>query len=311
MSVATVLKTLGSPLDGRLSSPGATPPPLANPHTCNSTAHLTDDDILALWDKNQLLNTQDYPAAHSQVRLITPDTVAKRSERLRGDLADACPVEAFALTVIAEHTRIPAPRLHRVVRRPEKGDCLTVMDRVPGKQLSILWPMMTEPERDKIVKLMADYVRQLRALDIPNVRVPGPLDKDMRPRKCMRSPVLGPVVTSHSPWASYDELGEFFARRRNKLRDDSLPHMDTTYPLVLTHHDLSPRNFVFDSGPGILWMIDWADCGVYPEWWEALSVERRAENEDASWRDVVKRACGDYPAVREWRNKIAPAFYCR
>ncbi|KAJ7635090.1 kinase-like domain-containing protein [Roridomyces roridus] len=223
------------------------------PTLADSLAALTDADIVTrcFGPERQSLPDADHQDA-SHIAVITEVTVSKFE--YDGDIDGAYPIEAFALEILAQHTTIPVPRVHRIVQQ-ERGHII-VMDHIPGKQLSKLWPAMSIEEKDRIAETLAGY------------------------RK----------------W-----LG---------VGDPSIPPMDDSYPLVLTHHDIHPHNLILDDA-GTLWMVDWVGAGVYPEWWEALAMELRAirTGQDESWAAIVPRVCGEYPErQRAWMKGIRRSF---
>ena len=67
---------------------------------------------------------------------LTPSTVAKASQDLDEDAADAS--EANALDLLFSETTIP---VRRVVKR--QWDFLIVMDYIPGPTLAHIWPTLS------------------------------------------------------------------------------------------------------------------------------------------------------------------------
>jgi len=289
-------------------------PPLHTAPLMDSIASLSDLEILNLFREGRRLSEIDHPFAEGQVILITDDTVAKVSQDVDEEVT--YPSEAFALDVVSQHTTIPVPRVRRVVKR-RHGDYLIVMDLIPGKQLSTLWPAMTSTERAIMVEKLQDYVQQLRKVSIPQRQIPGPLDRDLNPRTCESPPVFGQVVSSRGPFASYADLEAFFTDRRQKMMSyagvDIAP-FNAAYPLVLTHQDLNPRNIIV-GGDGTLSIVDWTWAGFYPEWWESVAMKAQAENEvevqgsrDPSWDAIIPQVCGEYKDMEDWLASVGQSF---
>ncbi|KAF7332751.1 hypothetical protein MKEN_00158600 [Mycena kentingensis (nom. inval.)] len=293
----------------------ATSPSQVTPTPLSSLEALSDANILARFNRYQRLPAADHPfTERASLFVITDDTVGKLFENpgIEEDLDDRYPAEAFTLEVVAKYTSIPVPRVHRIVRHTYGW--IIVMDRVPGRQLSTLWPAMSDAEKEGVVEQLTDYIRQLRAIDIPNLHVPGPMDREMLPRVIDSEYIFGSIGGCRGPFASYDDLAAFFEQRRGILRDSTLPHIDKSYPLVVTHEDLHPRNLVLDE-TGKLWVVDWGSAGVYPEWWEALAMEQAALYgevakvwADPSWKAIIPRVCGEYPDVKRWIISIEQTF---
>jgi len=279
-----------------------------------SIASLSDEEILTRFREGRRLSQTEHPFSDTQIFVITEDAIAKGSQDLDEDIS--YPSEAFVLDIVREHTSIPVPRVQRVIR--QRWDYLIVMDLVPGKQLSTVWPTMTGAEKDKVAETLADYVQQLRTIRIPQQKKPGPLDRDLNPRKCESRPVFGQIISCRGPFASYADLEAFFNGRREQMMlvgtVGEIPPFDASYPLVLTHQDLNPRNIIV--GPdGTLTVVDWTWAGFYPEWWESLAMTAQAEHEehlqgraDPSWDAIIPRVCGEYKEMVEWLTSIGQSL---
>ncbi|KAK0465688.1 hypothetical protein IW261DRAFT_1346994, partial [Armillaria novae-zelandiae] len=130
--------------------------------------------------------------------------------------------------------------------------------------------------RFRVVVSIWHFVHQLRSISrrIPQLcRFPGPLGDT--PQPCTGRFFTGPGA---GPFRSYAHMAAWY---RNRLlvmqifgpltaqakKADS--YFDDSRPLVFTHQDLHMRNLMLGKD-GQLWMIDWADAGFYPEWFEVL-----------------------------------------
>ena len=58
-------------------------------------------------------------------------------------------------------------------------------------------------------------------------------------------------------------------------RPDSEP-FDDSRPLVFTHSNLSMRNIIFGRD-GRIWLVDWGKSGIFPPWFEYISMVYAAE----------------------------------
>ncbi|KAF8186838.1 hypothetical protein K438DRAFT_2151849 [Mycena galopus ATCC 62051] len=228
--------------------------------------------------------------------------------------------EAFTLDIISQHTTIPVPRVRKVIHLPHYDHShLLVMDLIPGKQLSTLWPTMSNNQRAVVAETLRGYIQQLRQIKIDHGRIPGPLDREMIPKTCESPPVFGPVVSQRGPFPSYAHLAAFWDSRRDcveKFKGVHVTSFDTSYPLVLTHQDLNPRNIVVGND-GKLWIVDWAWAGFYPEWWESVAMKEQAENEKIvwgkddifpSWDEIIPLVCGEYKQMENWLDEVAPCL---
>jgi len=210
---------------------------------------LSDEDIMSRFISGKRLSSDDHPFSENSTVHITNITIGKPAQDIDEDVPE--PAEAVALTIVAQHTTIPVPRVHRVVTYPDDAR-LIVMNYVPGRQLSVVWPEMSLSEKERVVETLRGHVRQLRAVDIPRREIPGPLSEDDTAWVCEASPVFGQVVSYHGPFPSYAALEAFFNDRRgraqaivNRQRSKdgespiAIPDFDASY-LVLKHQDINP-----------------------------------------------------------------------
>lgn len=241
--------------------------------------------------------------------------------------------ELLVLEVLRDHSTIPVPRVRRVVPTEIGDRSLIVMDYITGSQLSMVWPTMSDEEKAGIAKTLKGYVQQLRQIDIPQRAVPGPLDPDLVPQDCFSQAIFGNVIPKRGPFGSYRELEEWYNERRKAALSISartqtphpsenplvIPEFDSSYPLVLTHQDLNPRNMIVgDDEHHTLWIVDWSWSGFYPEWCELVAMKRQAKNEelvwerkDTSWDAIITEVCGEYPDAEKFLKLIVRALNCR
>jgi len=272
---------------------------------------LSNEDILELKKKASKLDPD------ACVFKLTPNTVAKASQDLDEDAADAS--EANALDLLFSETTIPVPRVRRVVKR--QRDFLIVMDYIPGPTLAHIWPTLSTWRKIRVAFTLRRYVRQLRRLKASATMPPGPLSVQGG-RRC-ESPIFGRVQSDRGPFATYSELSAFFNKRHQmalnckKLpRDDPSRNdlFDDSEPLVLTHQDLNLRNIIVGED-GLLWIVDWAWAGYYPPWfeyvamWEQNEDERISGTNDEFWKALIPFICGPYFRQERWLSRMSPALY--
>ena len=231
---------------------------------------------------------------------IAPDAVVKLSQG---------PCEAYTMQFVHNNTSIPVPTVRRVLpdRRQSAGQHWIVMDYIEGDTLFDLWDTFTEERKRNVIDILAHYVRELQRVRPPNPSIPGPLHPDGTPVKC------GGSFFSYDdagPFRTYQEMADWFDRQRSRVRIYnhklfggliSCPKFDATYPLVLCHMDIHPRNILVDK-LGTPWLVDWGFAGMYPAWFEyaAIAVSVNADYRLAdvpAWKDLVANAAniaGDY-----------------
>ncbi len=103
-------------------------------------------------------------------------------------------------------------------------------------------------------------------------------------------------VTYHGWLAEWNSYAEALKDGRpTGPRPEQPTFIDSDNALVFTHADISPSNLIL-SDEGILWLIDWATCGFYPEWIESLAMYRYAgERSPKRWNYLTWFAVGPLP----------------
>ena len=269
--------------------------------------NLTDDEIIQLRLKTRPLPESVSFLDWGSVFRITEGTVVKSAQGIEKDIEEAS--EALALDLVFSQTTIPVPRVRRVVQW--KNSLMIAMDYIPGRQLSQVWPSLSFLSKLGIAITLRRYVRQLRRIRHPRSIVPGPLATH-EPRNC-ESPIFGSIQSARGPFASYQELSEFFNDRLRRTlraypyhRADNLGNFDDSAPLVFTHQDLNMRNLIVGDD-GQLWVIDWAWSGFYPRWFEFIAMRRQAGNEEIVtnkkeplWDALIPFICDPYYKQARW-----------
>lgn len=222
--------------------------------------------------------------------------------------------ETLALELVAQQTSIPVPHVRRLVQ--SKYSKVIAMEHIPGKQLSVVWPTLSWSGRVRIAFIIHSYIRQLRKIQHPRSTIPGPLGGPDEGGKICQSPLFGQVVETRGPFKTYADLTHFFNDRlartvKSEARTlesqgkppssvDSPTTFDDSQPLVLTHQDLNPRNFIVGDD-GHLWLVDWAWAGFYPPWFEFVAMRRQTENEERvtrkknpDWDVMIPFICGQF-----------------
>ncbi|KAH9913540.1 kinase-like domain-containing protein [Fomitopsis serialis] len=283
----------------------------------SSIDHLTDAQLVhAIAQGRKTYRGRRIAFGDHNVSRVDETTVAKYSG-CPEDYATQ-PSEALTLDLVFRRTTIPVPRVRRVVTEMNQGPLTwIVMDYIPGRQLSAVWPAMSVEERLRVVFTLRDYVRQLRGIRHPRAAVPGPLSSGDDALQCT-SPVFGKVIEERGPFASYAELSAWFdhaqrvvARNLNAKKHPQPVSFDAvmgTSSLVLCHQDLNMRNVIVGDD-GRLWLVDWAWAGFYPPWFEYLAMKEQSKNEEMVmerkepfWDLMIPFICGTFYREEEWMH---------
>ncbi|KAF8956279.1 kinase-like domain-containing protein, partial [Flammula alnicola] len=237
-----------------------------------STSALSDKEIRELAVSSRKIDANTYydelgKLNIGQVAKIAPDAVAK--DTIRYDQR-----ELFSTNFVRSATTIPTPLCDRLVLSPLGS--LLVLEYIPGRTVHDLWPTLGWWQRFRILLTLRYYIYQLRLMRTRagGPTFPGPPSGENVPQRC-----TGRLFTSEGsgPFQSYREMARWYQNRllvMQKYRKEGLQcsPFDDTGPLVFTHMDLHPRNFIMGDD-GQLWVIDWEDAGWYPPWFEAASMQ--------------------------------------
>ncbi|KAF8165475.1 kinase-like domain-containing protein [Crassisporium funariophilum] len=274
---------------------------------------LSNEEILKLGKNSSKLRPD------AGVVKLTPGTVAKGSQAMVKDAADAS--EANALDLLFAETTIPVPRVRRVVKR--QWDFWIVMDYIPGPTLAHVWGTLSTWQKVRVAFTLRRYVRQLRRLKASATTPPGPLSA--QGARICESPIFGQVQFRRGPFASYSELSDFFNKRQQMAMDaKKLPRddpsrnelFDNSEPLVLTHQNLNRRHVIVGED-GRLWIINWEWAGYYPPWFEYVAMQRQNEDErisgtdDEFWEALIPFICGPYFRQERWLSRMSLGLYFR
>ncbi|KAL7285153.1 hypothetical protein ACG7TL_000245 [Trametes sanguinea] len=238
---------------------------------------------------------------------ITPDLVIKRCCTIQAL------VEAEALAFVAAHTSIPVPRVHSCWSDGSQGS--VVMDYIEGEVLQRVWRNISDAQRLTVMRKIAAFVDQLRAIPQPR-----PADgANLPPTGWIGSPLghsfcdflitqsttqLGPFASERAFWdwrtTLYKRFGEIHPPTATLIEDIRRSN-PCDHPIVFTHGDINRRNIlvrVNGDGPDdieIIAVLDWEQAGWRPIYWESLKwtfVDGTTPVWGEFGREVIGGHCG-------------------
>ncbi|RJE21200.1 Phosphotransferase enzyme family [Aspergillus sclerotialis] len=172
---------------------------------------------------------------------------------------------------------IAVPKVHRVLNIQTENiyfgcTCLLVMDFIKGRSVEECWEHLNEAERIDFIAQVASMITVLQCIPVPKQQ-PGQIGCT----SCLARSFWFTDIGA-GPFGSKEELEGWFNHKlaicKNfKQAPETVPpfHFDK---LVLTLQDIVPRNLIL--GPdGRVWLIDWGDAGIYPDAFEAASLNVR------------------------------------
>nr|OQO19659.1 hypothetical protein B0A51_10968 [Rachicladosporium sp. CCFEE 5018] len=227
-------------------------------------------DILA---STAILSPPD--SAHKVVRL-GEHLVAKYGEQVTL-------TEGQTMQYIAEHSKIPVPRVHATFTDQASQQTFIVMDFVHGETLANLLPKLTQSEKDDIGLLVRDALDKLRELPEPGYF--GSIARGACSHGMFWSPD-GPDPLMSGPFDSEAAFNEGLLRKLATTPDMAPSYLSFLRTLftqafsghrtTLCHGDLQPKNIMVQrtgskedgTGSFTISLIDWETSGWYPEYWE-------------------------------------------
>jgi Phosphotransferase enzyme family len=264
----------------------------------------SDELVLSYSDAELVQHISRCPtlsAVAPRIRVISPLLVAK-------DVPDDEAEDELAALEMAERLKIRAP----IVRRVVKGDRVQIiMDRILGSTLAERWPHLGLISTIVLALQLRGYLRRLRSLTSKTV---GSIGSGIC-RSYWVSDYYG--LPEHATCSALDAFLGFWTAYKRKSSSPTLP---PTRKLVLTHHDLAPRNLLVDAS-GNLWLVDWQLLGWYPLYFEYASMQDFEFHEWSSWARLrwwvfswvstgiyerermllgsIKHKCGRFPLARK------------
>ncbi|KAI1907376.1 hypothetical protein LOZ58_006523 [Ophidiomyces ophidiicola] len=201
--------------------------------------------------------------------------------------------EGEALIHLERHApQVPAPRLYAMFY--DDKELFFIMQRMPGVQLDKIWSSLTESEKDDIISKLHRIFDDMRLIECPQFDFYGNLSgggvshylfysqHSSGPRH------LGPFNGEAAFIAGL--VGNFRALVEKNHRPDFQVRFYETYlgrvfqghRPTLTHGDVQQKNIMVAENAARrnnqgersfdVALVDWADAGWYPEFWEFFSA---------------------------------------
>ncbi|KXG47700.1 Aminoglycoside phosphotransferase [Penicillium griseofulvum] len=176
--------------------------------------------------------------------------------------------EASTMQFISQHTSIPVPKVLCAFTR--NGMTYILMERIKGDMIGKGWVNRSEDSKTKLLSQLAGMIREMRALQPSQFNKAGVASVDGGSLFDCRIP--GPSLR----FGPFDTIQDFHRHLRMGMEFDSrlspeiqefIKQQSKSWPLVLTHGDLSSLN-ILARGDDIVGIIDWETAGWYPSYWE-------------------------------------------
>ncbi|KAG6815170.1 hypothetical protein H0H87_004429, partial [Tephrocybe sp. NHM501043] len=206
------------------------------------------------------------------------------------------PPEMASMCYLRRHTTIPIPQ----PRYPHLQSWM-VMDFIEGAMLKDCWPSLGLFMKLRVACTLRGYISQLRQL---RSDVPGRLGDGIVRGPQFEEVEIGPFKSAKHFQHFCELIAQFAWNSLVRTRRPAQPpspvsndHKD--HPLVFTHGDLNLTNLLLDNN-GVLWVIDWAESGFYPECLESAAMSRYDTTNLTfkSWERLRWFISGSYPSCQ-------------
>ncbi|KAG2413371.1 hypothetical protein HFD88_002560 [Aspergillus terreus] len=180
-----------------------------------------------------------------------------------------------------------------------------VMGYVPGFSLGMVWPSLTEANKNSIVGQLRRTFDEMRALPSPGFY--GSVNRGPVPHKYFFSREEDPAVTG--PFQTEEEFGKAIALRSQTMWSESkshsflsdylarhLPYALRNHPPTFTHGDLYRENLVRKVANSVTneeeyevaALVDWETAGWYPSYWEYAHIFPLLQRID-DWPEYIEK----------------------
>lgn len=146
------------------------------------------------------------------------------------------------------------------------------MDFIPGQTLEQAWKDMTADRKSDVAKQLRDILTAMRSVPPPPQLIGACDGSGIRDTRAWHT-YDGPVCPDERAFNEYLISG-LNPKTPPAVRDAFAVKLCTNHREVLSHCDLAPRNIMVRDGR-IVALIDWADAGWYPEYWEHVKFFQR------------------------------------
>ena len=229
----------------------------------------SDDELSRLIDKAPVLAPNVY--------VLSPKLVAKHVvPEVLEDAVKAMEV-AHALGI-----RVPFPR--RTIKNDSSAYC--IMDLIGGVTLEEEWSKLGWFTTIRLAMQLRGFIRQLRSV---TSQYAGSLVSGECKSFWLDDRFRIPDKSAPSTITSFFRFWIDFVSIRKAKANASIPPLPSTAwisatanTLVLTHHDLAPRNILLDRRNQI-WLVDWDFAGFYPKYFEYAAMHEFNIRESWNW----------------------------
>ncbi|KAK4151643.1 kinase-like domain-containing protein [Chaetomidium leptoderma] len=239
------------------------------------------------------------PRLAGRVTFEDPNLVRKRGDawRLRR--------EVEAMDYVRRHTSLliptimeTSPELDTEYGEKPAPEGWILMERLPGVELGVAWPNMSEESREETIRQLRSCFDQLHQLRPDGAGWIGSFSG---------GPAYDHRLDNRAPCGPFSTVGDFHdylvapvkrcprpdwvSKYRNQLPD--------SHSIRFAHADLSWENILLDPETGtVSGILDWEMAGFWPTWWEYRKALYGFRSQPW-WMYVLKETMTEYRAETE------------
>lgn len=242
------------------------------PHTQNMTSSSHDEAFMSTCEDSILqrrIDTSPHLENHRGITLLSDQFLAKSYD------VDSAEDTIQAMTT-AHHLGLRTPRIIRLLKSDDV--VYLIVDRIPGKTLEETWPDLSWIRSVQLALQLRRWITTLRSISSPTA---GGLHTGQCRSFWLDDHYKLPPGASPGDLTAYLRFWDAFISIRQELKKSPQQHLAVIQSarstpldvekLVLTHHDLAPRNIILDTS-GRPWLIDWDLAGFYPPYFEYAAM---------------------------------------
>ncbi|KAF2757104.1 kinase-like protein [Pseudovirgaria hyperparasitica] len=210
------------------------------------------------------------------VTLYSGSVVLKKGRRLKLD-------EKYALE-FAAHINLPVPQVYNAQKDSGEGETSLWMEYIHGDRLDLVWPSMTECEKDHICNQLREILETMRSAPSTNRRIGSCSDGSARDLRQYSDYSGGPFLDEASFNLFYCDLVQ---TTPSPVLEALHQQLRTDHRIVFSHCDLSQHNILVKNGK-ITGLLDWEYAGWYPEHWEYIKLFDRP-SKHVDWKNRARQ----------------------
>lgn len=290
-------------------SPPPPPPPPSLPYEVLFTESF--DDIL-----EPLPSAEDIEESTEVIRAFSARCTAYVGESFVAKYgSEVKPIEGRNMRFARKHLDpdvVTIPRVLAIYQRPISPPChitYIVMERIAGDTFENKWDEMVDAQKQVVSSQLRRAFRCLR--NIPHPGFYGSIDKS-GPRDDLFLTDT-PIPMINGPFDSVDELVEAMIARYARDVGSAVQRKADFYRRVLpqalkgdnapvfTHGDFQRKNVII-LPDGSIALVDWAESGRYPSYWEYATAIFACGSWFDNWHAFLGRILDEYPTEFAWMH---------